>query len=623
MTKSGRLIVGKLKLQFTPIVRYTVRMTALPTSSGKVTFSMCTIWLSMGLGLLAQTSEVVELPPYVVAENSTIPWRYAEFPGVEFISRCPDAVTRQLITSQYRLHELLGLIIPRELRMQWDNTRKYVYFNESNQPAVNQEMVESIEKQERLDAKTKQSKHRADADLEVGFMPNFRFWDEDSIAVFFVIDPTDQDQDGITLANSYVRYLLESRTPALSRWFIEGMMELYGSMRFTEPPIKGQIDSVEVIENSAVVAAKFRNAVTVEPVFWISDQKTKALKKNTKSELKLLSLAEIFAVQLIETKPADYQQQWRAQSSLFIRWALDPEKGTGGGGLPNNRTQALWKFLERSSVEAVTETLFQECFGLSYAATETALRDYMPSALRTAYSLRTEQPIVTPTISLRNATPLEVSLVKGELNRLEIGYVRARYPAITDTYIEQARRTLRRSYDLGDRDPRLLAALGLCECDALNDVTALPFLQAATAAKVVRPRAYYEQARIELKLLITSRGEIKPTVKDLGNILKLLGTARKQSPAQVDVYELYAKLGLRSEMLLSKAMDDVLNEGLRLFPRNFRLINAVAILKTMHGRIDEVRILITRGFAVTANPSERAKLEHLLSAITPDPEGEQ
>ena len=192
---------------------------------------------------------------------------------------------------------------------------------------------------------------------------------------------------------------------------------------------------MEVIENSAVVAAKFRNAVTVEPVFWISDQKTKALKKNTKSELKLLSLAEIFAVQLIETKPADYQQQWRSQSSLFIRWALDPEKGTGGGGLPNNRTQALWKFLERSSVEAVTETLFQECFGLSYAATETALRDYMPSALRTAYSLRTEQPIVTPTISLRNATPLEVSLVKCELNRLEIGYVRARYPAITDTYI--------------------------------------------------------------------------------------------------------------------------------------------------------------------------------------------
>ncbi|MCF7686830.1 MAG: hypothetical protein K9M98_09655 [Cephaloticoccus sp.] len=101
--------------------------------------------VQLSTGLRAQSSEVVELPPYVVAETSNAPWRYTEIPGVEFISRCPDALTRQLVVSQYRLHELISLMIPKEFQVRRDTPVVYVYFNENNQPAVNQEMVESIE----------------------------------------------------------------------------------------------------------------------------------------------------------------------------------------------------------------------------------------------------------------------------------------------------------------------------------------------------------------------------------------------------------------------------------------------------------------------------------------------
>ena len=40
---------------------------------------------------------------------------------------------------------------------------------------------------------------------------------------------------------------------------------------------------------------------------------------------------------------------------------------------------------------------------------------------------------------------------------------------LTPKYLEQARRTLKRGYDRDERDPRLLAVLGLCEIDAGND----------------------------------------------------------------------------------------------------------------------------------------------------------
>ena len=45
----------------------------------------------------------------------------------------------------------------------------------------------------------------------------------------------------------------------------------------------------------------------------------------------------------------------------------------------------------------------------------------------------------------------------------------ANSPELAPKYLEQARRTLRRAYDRGERDPRLLAVLGLCECDAGNE----------------------------------------------------------------------------------------------------------------------------------------------------------
>lgn len=113
-------------------------------------------------------------------------------------------------------------------------------------------------------------------------------------------------------------------------------------------------------------------------------------------------------------------------------------------------------------------------------------------------TLRPASAIKLPPLALRLATDGEIARIKGDWERLEINYVRQRYPDLATKYIEQARRTLLRAYDRNDRDPRLLAVLGLCEVDAGNDAGARDYLETAARLEIVRPRVWLELARLRL-----------------------------------------------------------------------------------------------------------------------------
>src|SRR5207237_10763011 len=111
-----------------------------------------------------------------------------------------------------------------------------------------------------------------------------------------------------------------------------------------------------------------------------------------------------------------------------------------------------------------------------------------------------------PDFTLRPAGDVEVARIKGDWERLEIGYVKAQFPVLEPKYVEQARRTLRRGHDGGSRDPRLLAVMGLCEVDAGNDIAAREFLEdAAARGQSLRPRAWFELARLRFAALEARR----------------------------------------------------------------------------------------------------------------------
>src|SRR5476651_234046 len=119
-----------------------------------------------------------------------------------------------------------------------------------------------------------------------------------------------------------------------------------------------------------------------------------------------------------------------------------------------------------------------------------------------------------PPFELRDATEAEVGRIKGDTLRLG-GHDGAAHLAMIAPYIR------------GERDPQLLAALGLLERKLGDDARAKKFLEAAARDKAVRPRAYLELARLRLADGIAhSTGAGKLAADQTAGVLTLLFTAR-------------------------------------------------------------------------------------------------
>ncbi len=550
---------------------------------------------AIAVARLTVPNRIIELPVYIVKETAAPNWRYAQLPGLEVIARCPDEATRMLLTQNHRLLQLLELIVPARFQVSSDVPTTYVLYGAQSQPLIAREIMAELEKQN--PPASGEKKNATEADWSVRVLPNYRFWDQDSLAIFFILNESDFNKGRLTLTPSYVRYRLESRTPSLPTWFVEGLLELYHSVTL-EPGVTDLSSADDAADESAAI---------FWPITWVSEAETQAVRKNPRQQRPLPPLAGLFAGNPdAAMNPAD-RVLWRAQAALLIRWALDDAKGI--------RQQALWKLTALASEQPVTEALFRDCFGEGYAEVSRQLTDYLPVAVKDSFKLPLDRKTALPDVVLRDATEGEVSRIKGDLKRLEIPYVRTQYPALAGLYTDQARRTLHVAYDKGDRDPRLLALLGLCECEAGNDAGARPFLEAAVGQGVIRPRAYYELARITFAELLAKKSTDNLTAAEAGQVLKPLAAARRQSPRLVEAYELIAEVWLRSDGHLTQKQLAVLDEGIRFFPRRTRLIYSAALLRATHGFGESALALTKRGLALAVEPAERERFEKLQAAL--------
>jgi hypothetical protein len=566
---------------------------------------------AFALGRVAdQSQHAVSLPPYVVEDSQLPPWRYAKIAGFEIITRCSDTATSDLIEDNYRLLELLDeLLLPKRLQVKLDVPTSYVIHNDATQPAASREFITELQRRETKQAVEKGAS--SPAPVSIRALPNYRCWDVDSLAIFFLLDEVAYYKGRQTLSPGYVRYLLENRTPSLPPWFIEGMMEFYKTADLGTAAVNARFSFVA---SSAAPSSGIADAgVAVRPAVWVSKDQTDAIRGGTLDPrtISAPAPAAIFADLPPDPRNEAALRRWRSYAALFVRWALDDPTQA--------RKQSLWTFAERTSVQPATEAMFRELFGMHYRDLDRHLRHYLRDAVKTPFNLRPAGPSPVPSLNLREATEAEVSRVKGAFDRLEIAYVKELFPEHTARYVSQARRTLRRAYDHGDRDPRLLALLGLCECDAGDDAAARPFLAAAVQAGVVRPRAYFEFARIRFEELRASdpAGKLSPALA--ADLIEPLVTVRHQSPSLPEVYELIAMVWLCTEGPLSRGQLALLDEGVHLFPRRLRLIYPAALLNVQHGYAPEARSLIERGLTVAADPADEARLRKLRSALPADP----
>ena len=294
-------------------------------------------------------------------------------------------------------------------------------------------------------------------------------------------------------------------------------------------------------------------------------------------------------------------------SDLFFRWAI-----ISGG--PTR--EAFWKFAARAAAGPVNEEIFEASFGFDYAELRDRLSDYLPKAVAATPRINPAPLPPLPPIEVERATPNEIARLRGEWERLAIGHVQRRLPQVREPYIAQARRTLRRAFDAGDRDPRLLATMGLCEIDAGNEGGARQFLEPAIATGVVRPRAYHELARLRFADLRRGVPETKLfSFTELAPILEPLRRAVTQAPPLAEVFTLLAEAWARCELSPNAAEFRELETGARLFARRPNVGYPIALALVRHGKKTEAAAVLDAGAGHAADVDTRASITRLRAEL--------
>jgi hypothetical protein len=544
-----------------------------------------------------EREKAIELPPMIISETSKAPpWLYVSVGDTEYLSRCTTATTHAFVTSQLEIQRMLQVFVPADLlaTSAVSSVSIVVPFDPATASgdAVSREMLRQEKQSAQAANKQNPGKRKGQPMPErFRFLPNLRLDDRDMRAVFTYINERDFRRENLVAAPEFVHARLVARTPNLPAWLVEGISRLYPEGSFRIDPI------------------------TLRPVQWLSAADTAGLVRDPESRRVMIPVSELFVADALSTPDNQHPTRvavWRAQAALFVRWALDPAHAPAA--------ESLWAFARQTSQEPVTEATFVACFGFGYADLQDRLSDYLPVAVKQPTRILPGKLAPLPRFEIKPATPAQIARLRGEWERLEIPFVRRQHPEFLERYIEQARTTLRRAVGRGDRDPHLFAALGLCELDAGDPTAARPYLEQAAAENVVRPRLYYEIAR--LRWLDLSRDVPEGTgftAAELEPILTPLRIAASQSPALPEVYMLMADVWLRCRERVRASDLPTLVAATPLFRRIPGVSYRVALLHVREGQRAEAAELLTIGIEFATEPAIRAQLQQLLAAITPPP----
>lgn len=541
-----------------------------------------TLALSLGTCLTAapqtKTEMSVQLPPFIVDSTIGPTWRYTEINRFEILSRCNDLTTDQLVLAVHRANELLDLVLPERFRLLFDVPQTVIFYDEELWPVAEQEAVaamlranaparpdadqvrnapprvqlEPITGSQLLDGNS-----ATQSDAVNSFFGNVMLSDADVVVTFALISKSTIDPYRTHLTTVYVRNLLENRAPALPDWFTAGFMRLYDRMTFGESTV-----TVQPLRWDAVAVPQANPGDEFRP---------HTPPTNPPATIPTPELFQPLGEFVSGVVPAEAIGLWLDQAELFVSWGLDPANG---------RVDAFWKCIDRIGTEPMTEALFEECLGLNYAAATRSIIAYSTNHRGIRWVLPQDRAR-PPAYVLKDASSLQIARIKGDWERLEARYVRKNQPDLETQYAALARRTLRRAYDREERDPRLVASLGLLELDAGNNPEATKLLEEAAQGNVVHPRVYFELARLRYDHLFgrSTRNDGKFPAEQIDPILGPLLIAARQAPALPAVFELMAHVSALGIEAPPPEVVAALDHGTILFPRDEGLRREMTALR--------------------------------------------
>ena len=532
--------------------------------------------------------EVVELPTYHVVEARELPppeaWLYGRIAGFEVLSNASERATRQLVGDFQWFHQAVGLVWP-GVQLPGSVPTALIICGRGGQfeafvPASQRRDDRAIAgltlragEQSALVVDYEKSGldfgEGGSAVTVAGLVPGGAAGGGAIGGASVVTDPYRQ------LYREYIRFLLAGVEPPAPFWFEEGIAQIFMAMEVTRTTI-----TVGKVEDPNVAGSSDFNVVLAHG--------------------RILPMEELFAV--TRDSPTALNEEafgWAKQCHAFVHWGLYGNEG--------RNQKAFITFLRRLNREPLTEALFTECFKQNYAQMGFTLRSYAEFTVHRIAGVRTgkgERLPEPPPLVLRAATEAEVGRIKGDALRLA-GQLAAARTALASPYIR------------GDRDPALLAALGLLERAAGDDARARKILEAAVQAKAVRPRAYLELAALRFADAAAQPAEAHGRfgAEQTTAVLTPLFAALGQRPPLREIYELIAETWARSVVTPGASHLAVLDEGIRIFPRDGALIYTTATQQVRAGLVADAVRSIDRGLRVSPGAELRGKFETLRASL--------
>lgn len=550
---------------------------------------------------------VVELPKFVVTDARELPppeaWRYTEIPGFEVLTNASDRSTQRLLKDFLLFKQALGYVFPVRTRTAVPTTlilcgrgAKFDAFVPDGKATTDTGRASLFLKGRDQSAIVIDFEARA---IEIGGAD-----DTDDVATGTDSSRIDIDHNK-QLYREYVHYLLSQNEPRPPAWLEEGVAQIIMAMKFDATSIYfGQLEDPNTISAEAALVASRNAAVAADDPDAVPLPGAPAEDRDFNAALHrkaLVPMDQFFAVTHDSPEAINPlgNNRWAKQAYAFVHLCIYGENG--------RYQKSFGQFLSRLGREPVSEAVFKDCFKMSYQEMLLTLRGYIDFTVYKSIEFnakkgqRMPEP---PPVVLRDATQSEVGRIKGE------ALVLAGHPA-------SARTELIAPFIRGERDPRLLAALGLYEHSGGQDERARKFLDAAAAAKVVRPGAYLQIARFRYAdaLAAPAAAGGRLSAEQAKGVFAPLLVARTQPPPSPEVYELLADTWLHSAAKPQRNDIGLLAEGVQIFPGRLRLVYATASLSRDAGLADTARSLIEYGLSVAPDAKTRGLFEQLQTSL--------
>ena len=570
-------------------------------------------FLTVALALHAQESPsgpIVELPKFVVTDSRELPqpesWRYATIPGFEVLTNASDRATQRLLRDFGMFRQALGHVWPMPQRLSQSTSliicgrgNKFDAFIPAGKVVPDAGFASLFLKQGNQTAIV--------IDLQATTL-NVLNIDGLNDAATGTDSGTISVEHDKQLYREYVRYLLSQSEPRVGAWLEEGLSQIIMKMQFDRKWIEfARIEDPNTISTQAAMTAELNALATADDPDAATLPGAPAEDRDFNVALRrraLIKMDRFFAVKHDSPEATNVlgNNIWAKQAYAFVHMCLYGHKG--------KYQKAFTTFLQRSTREPITEALFKECFNMSYDKMLLEIRGYCEFTVYEMKIYRSKEDVILPPppLELRDATQAEIGRIKGEALMLA-GHKNA------------ARKELVAAYQRGERDPNLLAALGLYERVNGEEDRGRKLLEAAFAGNTRRSDALLELARYRYADALA-----KPAASDgrfssgqVAGIMQPLLLARKQPPPLPAVYDLAGDTLTRSFDKLKRDDAVMLIEGAQLFPLRFKLIFQAALAATDIGDLQSAHALVDHGIKYSPDEKAKKRFEELKGSLPPAP----